>query len=80
MNKRDKPFNDKGPWKAIGLVSAIGIELAVFTLIGVFLGRWIDEKFGGSGLWVGIGVLAGLVLGMLGVVAVIRKVLEGSDE
>ncbi|OWA36147.1 hypothetical protein B9G55_09855 [Saccharibacillus sp. O16] len=80
MSKRDKPVRNKGSWKAVGLVSAIGIELVFFTLLGFFLGRWINEKVGGSGIWVGLGVLIGLVAGAFGVVTLVRKVLEGSDE
>ncbi|WP_172196351.1 AtpZ/AtpI family protein [Saccharibacillus qingshengii] len=80
MNKHTKTGLNKGPWKAIGLVSAIGIDLAVFTMVGFLFGRWMDEKLGGSGLWIGFGVLIGLVLGAFGIYAIVRKVLEGSDE
>ncbi|NGZ76160.1 AtpZ/AtpI family protein [Saccharibacillus alkalitolerans] len=80
MDKRMKPEGKSGPWKAVGLVSAIGVELVLFTLLGFFFGRWMNEKIGGSGLWIGLGVLIGLVVGGFGVVALVRKVLEGSDE
>lgn len=80
MDKRDKPVRNQGPWKAVGLVGAIGIDLAIFTLVGFLFGRWMDDRMGGSGLWIGIGVLIGLVLGAFGIYALVRKVLEGSDE
>ncbi len=80
MDKRTKSEGKSNPWKAVGLVSAIGVELAIFTLVGFLFGRWMDEKLGGSGLGIGIGVLIGLVLGAFGIYALVRKVLEGSDE
>ncbi|WP_172256009.1 AtpZ/AtpI family protein [Saccharibacillus deserti] len=80
MVKCMAPERKSGPWKAIGLVSAIGFELVSFTLLGFFFGRWINEKADGSSLWIGLGVLAGLAGGAFGVVVLVRKVLEGSDD
>ncbi|MCQ4088118.1 AtpZ/AtpI family protein [Saccharibacillus sp. JS10] len=80
MNKQEKQAPTSSAWKAVGLVGAIGIDLAVFTLVGFLFGRWMDEKMGGSGLWVGLGVLIGLVLGAIGIYVLVRKVLEGSNE
>lgn len=80
MNRQQKPNSKSSPWKAVGLVSAIGVELVFFVLLGFFFGRWINEKIGGSGIWIGLGVLLGLAAGAFGIVALVRKVLEGSDE
>ncbi|MDO3412120.1 AtpZ/AtpI family protein [Saccharibacillus sp. CPCC 101409] len=80
MKKPVQPTDKSSPWKAVGLVSAIGVELVLFTLLGFFFGRWMNDITGGSGLWIGLGVLIGLVAGAVGIVALVRKVLEGSNE
>jgi len=79
--KPDRNRNNGGnPWKAIGLVSALGIDLAVCAFVGFYVGRWLDEKLGGTGIWIAVSVLAGLAAGGLSVAMVIRKVLRNSNE
>ena len=65
--------------KAMSLVSAVGIDLAAFTLGGYFLGTWLDNKWGGSGLGVALGVTVGVLCGITGVVFIIKAVMEESD-
>ncbi|MFB5759917.1 AtpZ/AtpI family protein [Paenibacillus medicaginis] len=79
--KPDRNRNDGGnPWKAIGLVSALGIDLAVCAFAGFYAGGWLDEKLGGTGIWIAVSVLAGLAVGGISVAMVIRKVLRNSNE
>lgn len=68
--------NTGNAFKAIGLVSAIGIDLTVCTLGGFYAGKWLDAKLGGSGIWTGVSVLVGLVVGALSIALVIGKVLR----
>ncbi|MDO7906518.1 AtpZ/AtpI family protein [Paenibacillus sp. JX-17] len=66
--------------KALGLVSAIGVNLAVCTLGGFYLGTWLDKVLGGKGLWIAVSVFLGLAVGGMGIAAVIRKVMRDNDE
>ncbi len=44
-------------------VGALGWTIVVPTLVGVFLGRWIDQHFGTGIFWTGPLLLVGLGLG-----------------
>ena len=65
------------PWKAAGLVSAIGADLVVCILGGYFAGAYLSEK-SGHPIWVAAGVIIGLAIGIASVVFMIKRVLEDS--
>ncbi len=44
-------------------VGALGWTIVVPTLLGVFLGRWIDQRFGTGIFWTGPLLLIGLGIG-----------------
>lgn len=50
-------------WKSAGSYATVGLELALSVLAGLFIGRWLDSKFGTGGwltaLWLGFGIAAG---------------------
>ncbi|WP_379129961.1 AtpZ/AtpI family protein [Paenibacillus sp. sgz500958] len=78
--KPEEPRNQTGKaFKAMSLVSAVGIDLAAFTLGGYFLGAWLDRRWDGSGLGVALGVVLGVLCGITGVVFIIKAVMEESD-
>ncbi|MDT3428054.1 hypothetical protein J2Z22_003644 [Paenibacillus forsythiae] len=77
-NKGDR--NAVKSFRAMGLVSAIGIDLAGCTLGGYLLGDWLGSKWGNPGLWVGLGVLFGMLSGAASIIAVIKRVTGESDE
>ncbi|SEU13559.1 AtpZ/AtpI family protein [Paenibacillus sp. NFR01] len=84
MNQSDRNQNEgKDParaYRAIGLASAIGVDLAGCTIGGYFLGRWLGGMWGNAGLWVGLGVLFGMLSGAASIVSVIKRVMRESDE
>jgi F0F1-type ATP synthase assembly protein I len=50
-------------WKDIGSYSTVGLDLALSILVGLFAGRWLDQKLG-THQWltlvgVGFGIAAG---------------------
>jgi ATP synthase protein I len=71
----DKKGNGDNPWRAAGLVGAMGLDLAICITAGYFLG----SRFGGSRGWVAFGILAGLAVGILTCVVLLRSILEDSD-
>lgn len=60
------------PWKAVALVSAIGIDLAVCVLAGFFGGKFLYDRFGGA-LWIAFGVLVGLAAGFINIIYLIKQ-------
>lgn len=84
MSKPEKPQktnkNTASPMKYMGLVSAIGIDLAACTLGGFYLGVWLDKVLGGPGLWIAFGVLLGLLIGGVSVFMITKAVMGESDE
>ena len=50
-------------WFGLGMFGLVGWAVAVPTLIGVALGRWLDAHFSGGASWTIMGLLAGVALG-----------------
>lgn len=71
--------NDGKPWRAMGLVTALGLDLAVCILLGFYGGRWLGEIFGSVPLGTALGVMVGLAVGVTNVIVLIKKVLEDSN-
>ncbi len=63
----------ENPWHALALVGVISIDIALFVTIGVLLGNKLDAVFGAAPLFLIIGVLLGLALGILSVSIMIKK-------
>ncbi|MBX6394622.1 MAG: AtpZ/AtpI family protein [Alicyclobacillaceae bacterium] len=72
-----RPNGGRGPWRAFALVSGIGMQLAAAVLAGVYIGRWLDRLWGTSPWMLLAGVLLGLAAGILGVVRLVKTVMEG---
>ena len=76
-----KPQNNgDNPWRAAGLVGAMGVEITVCIFIGYWLGKWAQNLFGGSEGWLLGGILFGLASGILSVVLLLKKVLRDSND
>ena len=73
MDKKGKGDN---PWRAAGLVGAMGLNVALC----VFAGYWAGANLGGTSGWIITGLTLGLIVGILACVALVKAVLGGSDE
>ena len=47
---------------SIAAFSSVGIEVVVSVLLGLFAGRWLDQKFHTGNTWFFLGTLLGVVL------------------
>jgi F0F1-type ATP synthase assembly protein I len=72
MDKKGKGDN---PWRAAGLVGAMGADMAVCVALGYFLG----SRLGGTPGWVVFGVLAGLAAGIMTCVMLVRAAMRDGD-
>ncbi len=52
-------------WFGVGMFGLVGWAVAVPTLVGVALGRWLDARFADGPSWTIMGLLAGVALGSL---------------
>ncbi|WP_101843272.1 AtpZ/AtpI family protein [Halobacillus sp. Marseille-P3879] len=56
----------------MALTSAIVSQLAGGPLVGVFLGKWVDNQFSTSPLFLILGLLIGLGAGTYGTIHLVR--------
>ncbi|GLH64070.1 membrane protein [Parageobacillus sp. G301] len=61
------------PFQAMALMSAIVSQLVGSILVGVFGGKWIDEKFHTEPIFLIVGLLIGLAAGVYGMLRLIRQ-------
>lgn len=63
------------PWRAITLVTLIGVDMAICVIAGVLLGKYLDGLFDSNPLFLMIGLVAGLGIGVYSVYRIIRGYL-----
>jgi len=66
------------PIYAVALMGVIGIQVAIFIVLGYWVGSYVSDWTGSKGWLIG-GVLTGLAIGIGSAILVVLKVLEGSD-
>ncbi len=70
-----KPSNEGSP-KMMAMAMRIGIQLVVATVVGVFLGYWLDEVFGSKPWLMIVGLLVGAVAGFRDVFRLLKNGLD----
>jgi ATP synthase protein I len=66
-------------WGYLVLFSEIGVSLLVTTLIGVFVGYWVDKSLGTLPLFLIVGFLLGAGAGTLMIARLIDRFLKTFD-
>ncbi|PLT35871.1 AtpZ/AtpI family protein [Bacillus sp. V5-8f] len=69
--------NNRYPLKAMALMSTILSQLAGSLLVGIFVGRWLDEKLGAAPLFLVVGLLLGLAAGIFSMLRTVRRYFSG---
>lgn len=64
----------KSPYHGLAIGSAILSQLVGGPLIGLFLGRWIDNLLSASPLFLVIGLLLGLGAGVYGTIHYVKEI------
>jgi ATP synthase protein I len=59
--------------KALGISSTIGTGLAASVFIGYYIGTFLDEKWGTEPLFLLIGILVGMGLGIWGTIELLTN-------
>jgi len=73
LARRDK---DKGIWFGLGMMGTVGWSVAVPTVVGALLGRWLDERYDDTISWTLTLLLIGLVAGCLNAYHWVRRESE----
>ncbi|WP_107728063.1 AtpZ/AtpI family protein [Desmospora activa] len=60
--------NTDNPWRIMGLIGTLGLEILLFAFLGIWIGKALDERWGTEPAMLLIGIGAGLVLGFLSVI------------
>ncbi|WP_366161428.1 AtpZ/AtpI family protein [Bacillus infantis] len=68
---------DRHPFQAMALMSAILSQLVGSVLIGIFLGRWLDNVIGTEPLFLIVGLLIGLAAGTYAMLHLVRRFFTG---
>ncbi|GGE81908.1 AtpZ/AtpI family protein [Priestia taiwanensis] len=67
------PGNNRNPMGSIGLMTSISSTLVGAILVGIFLGKWIDERFDTDPLFLILGLLFGLGTGIYGMIRIVQQ-------
>lgn len=59
--------------RALAMVSQIGITMLVCVFAGVWIGNWLDEKLGTSGIFLIIFIIIGVISGFLNIYKLLTK-------
>ncbi|CAI6081125.1 hypothetical protein PAECIP112173_03116 [Paenibacillus sp. JJ-100] len=80
-NKPNSSRNhDDKLWKAMGLVTAFGIEIALLAVAGYYAGSWLDQTIGGNGIWIAVSVLFFIAAGGVSIYFIAKKFMGENDE
>lgn len=70
----DPSKEDPSGWRAVGAAVTIPTMLAACVLVGVLLGKWADDRFGTSPLFLLGGLFLGLAAGVRETLLILRKI------
>ncbi|MCL0028149.1 AtpZ/AtpI family protein [Peptococcaceae bacterium] len=73
--KRKKTKSLTAVMHVISVTGIIGLELAVMTVVGFYVGKQVDERFNTSPLFLIICLLLGLAAGIISVIKTIERLL-----
>lgn len=69
--------NNRHPFQAMALMSAILSQLVGSVLVGIFAGRWLDRIAGTEPLFLIIGLLIGLAAGVYALLRLVHHFFSG---
>lgn len=71
--------NDR-PWRTALSISGAGVLLALYILIGFYVGKWLADALNGSKLWLAAGSIVGLCLGIVNIIYLVKTFMGEQDE
>ncbi|MEW9031732.1 MAG: AtpZ/AtpI family protein [Planifilum fimeticola] len=71
-----KKNHPESPWKYIGLIGSIGLELLFLVVAGAYVGRKLDERFQSEPFFLAVGIFGGMAGGIISAVFTIRRLMR----
>lgn len=65
-------------WKTALAISGMGATLVAFIVLGILTGYGLAKLWDGPRLWMGLGAIAGLILGVANIAWLVRKFIGGT--
>ncbi len=77
MAKAPRPESAQslGYFRALALLGVLGLSMALPVLFFLFLGLWLDARYGGQGLFVAGAIVLGVIAGFFGAYQCLKKEL-----
>lgn len=73
MRSAMKSGNRMGVARALAMISQLGVTIIVCIFAGVWIGNWLDDKLGTSGICLIICIIIGVASGFLNVYKILTK-------
>ncbi|WP_195573706.1 ATPase F0F1 [Paenibacillus sp. 1001270B_150601_E10] len=67
-------------WRMALAIGGAGFTLIGYIVVGFLLGKWLMHIYEGPRLWIGLGAIIGLLLGIVNIVWLVRKFLGEQHE
>jgi F0F1-type ATP synthase assembly protein I len=74
-NPEESPSNTVKDLPGVAAFMTMGLTIAITIGVGVFLGIWADNEWGGAPLWLVIGLVLGTVAAVVSVLQQVRRFL-----
>ncbi len=71
---------DRSLMRMLGALSTVGLTMVFATVIGLFVGHWLDTKFGTTPWLTAIFLLFGLIAGFRNLFTHVKKSQEELDK
>ncbi len=71
---------DRRLLRIVGVLSTVGIAMVAATMIGLYIGRWLDNRFGTSPWLTAVFLLLGIVAGFRNLYQTARRAQQTMNE
>lgn len=68
------------PWLEALSLTGIGFYIAGSIILGIVGGRWLDDKYNTSPLWLIVGLILGIVVAIYGTYSMFKPFLENNKK
>ncbi len=68
--------NSNDPLRMVGLAGTLGFEILIFIFGGTWIGKKLDAAFGTAPLWIAVGVIGGIIIGILSAFLTLKSFIK----
>jgi ATP synthase protein I len=71
---------DRKLWRTLGVLSTVGITLVAATVIGLYVGLWLDKQFGTSPWLTAVFLFLGIAAGFRNLFHYVKRSMQNDHE